>query len=401
MEHKKSYLAQKIILSMDFDFFSSTQIVFGWGRIQELGNHVKPFGNRAFVVTGKTPGRVSFLMELLDKSHIDYESFSVGGEPTVEIVEKALHKAKVFKPLFVIALGGGSVLDTAKTVAALLTNPGEVTDYLEVVGKGMPLKNPSLPFVAIPTTSGTGTELTRNAVLGVPSKGIKVSMRSPFMLPAIALVDPQLTVSVSPSVTASTGMDALTQVMEAYVSNKSNAMMDVLCREAMAKASRSLEVVFANGGDCNARTDMSFVALMSGMALANGGLGAVHGFAGPLGGMIPASHGAICASLLPWVMEQNIKILETQYVGSPFLGRYHEVARILTGDSSVCAMDGVEWVKDLCRNLDIANLSELGFSMDMAQELIQKAAKTSSMKGNPIVLTEEQMLSILIKALGN
>lgn len=209
----------------------------------------------------------------------------------------------------VIGLGGGSVLDAGKAIAALVTNLGNVFDYLEVIGKGQPLVNAPLPFIAIPTTAGTGTEVTRNAVLGSPAHGVKVSLRSPMMLPSLAIVDPELTYGLPPEITASSGLDALTQLIEPFVSVKANPMTDAICREGIRHAAKSLRTVYHNGADASAREGMSLASLFGGLALANAALGAVHGFAGPLGGMLNAPHGAICAKLLPLVMEVNIKVL--------------------------------------------------------------------------------------------
>ena len=200
-------------------------------------------------------------------------------------------------------------------MAALLTNEGDLSDYLEVVGKGRPLQNPAAPCIAVPTTAGTGAEVTYNAVLGVPDQHVKVSMRSPLMLPRWAIVDPLLTHSMPPELTASTGLDALTQLIEAFVSNKANPLTDGVCREGLQRAGRSLRRAFEDGSDAEAREDMSLASLFSGMALANAKLGAVHGFAGPLGGMTDAPHGVICGKLLPYVMQANVRALQDRAAG--------------------------------------------------------------------------------------
>jgi alcohol dehydrogenase class IV len=383
---------------MQFNFYTPAQIRFGWGELKKIGELALPFGRRAFVLIGKNKERAEILLKLLQVNGIKYHVFAVSGEPTVEFLENALLSARENPCDMVIGFGGGSVLDTGKAVSALLTNSGAMMDYLEVVGKGMAIEGPSLPYIAIPTTAGTGTEVTSNAVLGVPEKGVKVSMRSPYMIPNVAIVDPELTVSVTPGVTAASGLDALTQVLEAFVSVKANVMVDLLAREGMQRASRSLRSAYRDGNDQEARSDMSFTALLSGMALANAGLGAVHGFAGPLGGMISASHGAICACLLPHVMEMNIRVLEEQNPHSVYLKRYDEVAQILTGDRSANRFHGVDWVKELCGDLNIPTLKQLGYSPVHAEELIDKSKNSSSMKGNPVKLRGEQMLRILQNA---
>jgi alcohol dehydrogenase class IV len=299
----------------------------------------------------------------------------------------------------VIGLGGGSVLDAGKAISALATNRGDIFDYLEVVGKGQPLTNAPLPYIAIPTTAGTGTEVTRNAVLESPAHGVKVSLRSPLMLPSLALVDPELTYSLPPAITASSGLDALTQLIEPFVSVKANPMTDALCREGMRHAAKSLRGAYHNGTDASAREGMSLASLFGGMALANAALGAVHGFAGPLGGMLHAPHGAICARLLPLVMEANLKALEARQAGHASVQKYAEIAQIMTGRESVTAQDGVAWVSALVRELGVPPLSAHGMTEAQIPEAVEKTMKASSTKGNPIVLTEAELREILERAM--
>src|SRR5208282_5705063 len=227
--------------------------------------------------------------------------------------------------------GGGSAIDAAKAIAAMLTNKGELLDYVEIIGRGKPLTQPSAPFIAVPTTAGTGSEVTRNAVLASPEHRVKVSLRSPLMLPRVAVVDPELTYALPPAITASTGLDALTQLIEPFVCARANPMVDALCIEGIRRAARSLrEVVHQNPGK-SAREDMALASLFGGIALANAGLGAVHGFAGPMGGMFAAPHGALCAALLPGVMAANVAALRRRQPGGEGLRRYDEIARLLTG----------------------------------------------------------------------
>jgi len=289
-------------------------------------------------------------------------------------------------------------MDTGKAIAAMLTNSGELEDYLEVVGRGKPLTLPPVPYIAIPTTAGTGAEVTRNAVLRVPEHGVKVSMRSPLMLPRLAVVDPALTHSMPPSVTASTGLDALTQLMEVYVSNKANPLTDGICREGLKRAGRSLRKAYDDGSDQAAREDMALASLFSGLALANAKLGAVHGFAGPLGGMISAPHGVICARLLPYVMQANVQALQSRAVGSPALARHDEIARLLTGKVTARAVDGLAWVQELCETLKVPPLAEFGLKEQDFPMVVAKAKKSSSMKGNPIILTDDELMEILKEA---
>ncbi|MGE5223479.1 MAG: iron-containing alcohol dehydrogenase, partial [Omnitrophica WOR_2 bacterium] len=258
---------------------------------------------------------------------------------------------------------------------------------------------PPAPYIAVPTTSGTGAEVTRNAVLASPENHVKVSMRSPMMLPRLALIDPELTYSLPPDITASTGLDALTQVIEPYVSNKANPMTDAFCREGMRYGSAALMKAYLFGNDPAARTQMSLTSLFGGLALANSGLGAAHGFAGPIGGMFPAPHGAVCARLLPIVMETNISALRARDAGNAALGRYEEAAKLLTRNDSARAEDGVAWIQQLCQELHIPALSSYGVTAKDIPGIVAKSAHASSMKGNPVQLTGAELESIMERAL--
>jgi alcohol dehydrogenase class IV len=215
----------------------------------------------------------------------------------------------------------------------------------------------------------------------------------------LALIDPELTHSLPPDITAATGLDALTQVLEPYVSCRANPLTDSICSEGMRRAARSLRKAYANGNDAAAREDMAVVSLLGGLALANAGLGAVHGFAGPFGGMFPAPHGAVCASLLPHVMTVNVDALKKRAPDCPALQRYDEVGRILTGHQAASAQDGVSWMKDVCADLNVPLLSTYGICDRDVPDLIDKASAASSMKGNPIELTRTEMEEILQRAM--
>jgi len=316
----------------------------------------------------------------------------------VEMIAQAAEEAQRAAVDVVIGIGGGSVIDAAKAVAAKVVNPGDLLDYLEVIGRGRPLAQPSLPCIAVPTTAGTGAEVTRNAVLRSEEHGVKASLRSPTMLPVLALVDPDLTVSVPPGVTAATGMDALTQLLEAFVSSRANPLTDGICREGLARAARSLEQAFGQGDNVDAREDMALASLFGGLALANAGLGAVHGFAGPLGGMRPAAHGMICAALLPEVMTANVRALRERHPDHFALERYRETAVLLTGRNGARPEDGVDWVRQLGRRMAVPSLKALGFEADQTAEAVSKARQASSMKGNPVALTEEELAAIFVNA---
>jgi alcohol dehydrogenase class IV len=378
---------------MNFDFATAARIIFGAGKLREVGPIAPELGGRAFAVTGRSSERAKPLLAALKSHHVESVTFPVAGEPTTGIVQRGAQSAREQGCDWVIGFGGGSAIDVAKAVAALLTNGGDLLDYLELIGKGKPLAKPSAPFLAVPTTAGTGSEVTRNAVLGSPEHKVKISLRSPLMLPRVALVDPELTYDLPPDVTASTGLDALTQLIESFVSVRANPMTDTLCREGICRTARSLRRVYENGHDLAAREDMSLAALFSGLALANAGLGAVHGFAAPIGGMFPAPHGAVCATLLPHVMEINLRAARSR--GSATLQRFDEVARILTGNGRATADEGVAWVRQTCRAMKIQPLSSYGVTPADFPVLVEKAAVASSMRGNPITLTPGELREIL------
>jgi alcohol dehydrogenase class IV len=294
-----------------------------------------------------------------------------------------------------VGIGGGSALDLGKAISALLTNEGDPLDYLEVVGRGRKLEKAAAPYIAVPTTAGTGSEVTRNAVLEATERKVKVSLRSPLMLPRVALVDPELTHGVPPEVTASTGFDALSQVIEPYVSRYANPLTDPLCAEAFVRSSWSLRAAFRNGHDAGARENLSFVSLVGGLALANAKLGAVHGFAGPLGGMYRGPHGAICAALLPHVMRVNLAALRERAPDSPALARFADVARFLIGRPDAGADDAVEWIAELAKSLHIAPLSNYGLKREDFARISEMAKVSSSMQGNPIELTSSELHEIL------
>ncbi len=384
---------------MRFEFATATRIVFGSGALPELGPIVAEMGKRALVVTGRTIARAAPLLDALAQEGIDTVTFSVEGEPTTEVARLATERAREADCDLVIGFGGGSALDTGKAVSALLTNAGDLLDYLEVIGRGNPLTQRSAPYIAIPTTAGTGAEVTRNAVLASPEHRVKVSLRSPLMLPRLALVDPELTHSMPPEVTASTGLDAIAQVMEPYVSKRANPLTDALCREGMRRAARSLRRACENGDDSGAREDMALASLFSGLALANAGLGAVHGFAGPIGGMFDAPHGAVCGLLLPHVMALNVQALQERSPESDALRRYDEMAQVLTGSSSATADDGLAWMQDLCDELRVPSLGSYGIVRGDFPDIVEKASVAGSMRGNPIQLTPDEMEEILIRAL--
>jgi alcohol dehydrogenase class IV len=384
--------------AMNFEFATANRIIFGSGTAGKVASLAASLGSRAFVITDCYIERSVDLLDQIRNEGVEVENFCVAGEPTTDLVLIGVQKARKAASDVVIGIGGGSVIDTGKAIASLLANGGEPLDYLEVIGKGKPILKPSAPYIAMPTTAGTGAEVTRNAVLASKEHGVKVSLRSPFMLPDIAIVDPDLTHSMPPEVTASTGLDALTQVMEPYVSNQANPLTDAFCRQGLALAGRSLQRVYQDGSDTSAREEMALTSLLGGLALANAKLGAVHGFAGVIGGMYPVPHGVICARLLPLVMETNVRALESRAPGSEYLDRYQDVAQILTDDVSASIAEGVEWVQNLCNHLNVPGLAVFGVKKVDFPEIVSKSQKASSMKGNPIPLFDDELTAILEQA---
>ena len=384
---------------MRIEFATANRVLFSAGALAEIGELAKGFGGQALVVTGSDPDRAVSLLSILHKAGLTSKVFSLSGEPTVALAKEGTRIANEAACDMVIGFGGGSALDAGKAIAALATNGEDPLEYLEVIGRGKPLTNPPLPFIAIPTTAGTGSEVTRNAVLTSKEHHVKVSLRSREMLPRIALVDPELTFSMPPQLTASTGLDALTQLIEPFLSAKRSPLTDGFCREGMRLASRSLRQAYKDSEDTEARINMSLASLMGGFSLANAGLGAVHGFAGPIGGMLDAPHGAICAALLPYVMEINLRTIRARGFNPDMSARFDEIGCILTGNLDAAAEDGVSWLADLCGALKIPALSSYGLTQSAFPELIEKASASSSMKGNPVRLTNEEMTEILNNAL--
>lgn len=398
---------------MTFEFASAGRILVGEGSVRQVPGIVREWGRRFLLVTGRSVGRARPLVVSMESAGLELRVVSVGSEPTVEDAVRGAAVAREQRVDGVIGLGGGSALDAAKAMAALASNPGDPLRYLEVIGEGRPLENLPLPFVAVPTTAGTGTEVTRNAVLTSPAHRVKVSLRNAGMLARLAVVDPELTYGMSSAVTAATGLDALTQLIEPFVSCRANPMTDGLCREGIVRAARSLRAACASAGrwagengalelaerERLARADMAVAALFSGLALANAGLGAVHGFAGPIGGMFPAPHGAVCAALLPGAMETNLRALDARAPGCAARRRFDEIARLVTGRSDAAAADGVAWVRALCADLKVPGLGQYGIARDHVPALVEKASVASSMKGNPIPLTAAELADMLAGAI--
>lgn len=382
-------------MPLNFSFATASQIIFGnycVGKVPEL---IQSTGKRVLLVSGKNSDRISHLAEKISE-FANLVFLSIENEPTTENIKKGVDFARRNGCDLVIGMGGGSVIDGAKAIAALVPNKGELTDYLEVIGKGKPLTAPPLPCIAVPTTAGTGAEVTKNSVIKSEEKKVKVSLRSNLMYPDFAVVDPVLTHTMPTELTASTGVDALTHLLETFVSNQANQFVDMFCRNGLHRISRSLVKAYKNGSNKQAREDMAMAGTLGGMALANVKLGAVHGFAGPMGGMFPIPHGAACACLMPAVIEMNIETLKGK---NKDISKFIELAQILTGEKNADAQDAVAWIKNLVQELKIPSLSVFGLTENDFPELVRKAENASSMKGNPAELNRKQLTWILEKSL--
>jgi alcohol dehydrogenase class IV len=348
-----------------FELATASRIVFGEGKAGELPAIVG--GRRVLLVTGKRGSPIA----IAAAHHV-----RVDGEPSVDDARRAA-AFPASEIDVVVAIGGGSALDLGKAAAALIANGGDPLRYLEVIGDGQPLPKPSLPCICVPTTAGTGSEVTRNSVLGSAAHGVKASLRSPHMLPAVALVDPELTCDLPPALTASTGLDALTQLVEPFVSRRRNAFVSAICRDAIPRVMAALPRAVA--GDRAARADMAYASLCGGIALTNAGLGAAHGFAGPIGGRFPAPHGAVCAVLLPHVVAMN-----RARTGDPM---FDELAA-MTGDLAA-----------FVARFYLPPLSAYGITTADVPALVAQAKQASSMKANPVTLSDADLTEILSRAL--
>jgi alcohol dehydrogenase class IV len=386
-----------------FELCSVGRIVFGRGQLSRLGELAAPLGRTALVVANGSAELHQRVTELLARAGLRAVIVRQHGEPTVDDVDRALNTARQEGCDFVLGVGGGSAIDLAKAVAGLLTNGGSALDYLEVVGSGKKITRPAAPWIAVPCTAGTGAEATKNAVIGYPPGQFKASLRSEHLLARIALIDPELGVSVLPEITARCGMDALCQLIEAYTSKGAHPMTDALALEGLGRAARSLRRACTNGADVDAREDMALAALLSGIALANAGLGAVHGLAAPLGARCPVPHGAACAALLPHVMAANVAALRVADATHPVLARYATVGRTLTAQSDLdahAAVDaGIAWARDIARDLHIPPLRHFGLTPTDIPTLVTLAQKASSMRFNPVVLPGETLHAVLGQAL--
>jgi alcohol dehydrogenase class IV len=384
------------VTATTFEFATAGRIMAGAGRAAELPEVLAGLGSRVLVCTGADPARHAGLLAGLE---LPAAVFPVAAEPTVELARAGTAAARAHGADVVAAIGGGSVIDLGKAVAMLLGNGGDPLDYLEVVGSGQKITRPAVPLLAVPTTAGTGAEVTANAVLASPAHRVKASLRSTLMIPRVALVDPELTASCPPPVTAASGLDALTQCLEPFVSARANPLTDGLAREGLRRAAAGLRAAYADGSDLGARADMAMCSLLGGIALANAKLGAVHGLAGVIGGTADVPHGVACAALLAPVIEANVEALRSGPPGGPALDRYAEAARLVTGDPAASIEDGLAWVRETVTLLAVPGLATFGVRPQHAGDVAAQAARSSSMQGNPVALSDSDLRAIVLQAL--
>ncbi len=373
--------------------FRTPEIVFGAGEARRAPEIAARFGRRVFLVLGAPAlGNLPFV-----RAFRDAVRFDVAREPDIRSVDEAARLCIDGKCEVVAAVGGGSSIDTGKAVAALATNVGVALDYLEGVGAGRAVERPPLPFVAIPTTAGSGAEATWNAVIRVPEKGVKRSMRSEALIPRVAVVDPELAAGAPREVAASAGLDALTHLAEAYVSTGAQPFTDALAIPGLRKAARGLRALARGEQDPEARDGMSLAALWGGICLAHAGLGVVHGLVAPLGGRGDIPHGAACACLLPIGAAMNVEALRARDPGGPALGRYAEIAAALGADPAT-PEGAVRQFAALRRELGVKPLSACGVKAEEIGPIVA-ASRGGSMKYNPVELTDADLERLLRAAL--
>jgi alcohol dehydrogenase len=374
------------------------KIIFGAGTFSDLHKIIRSYGRNALIITGgesfKHSGRFDTLALQLDQSKIKYNTVSVRGEPTAESIDTITHEYRKMQINVVVAIGGGSVIDCGKAVAAMLAEDGNVKDYLEGVGTRK-LSGAKAPFVAVPTTAGTGSEATKNAVVCDRTDGYKKSLRHDAYMPDVALVDPELTLTAPQQITIACGLDAIIQLIESYTSVKANVFTDSLALKALSFAAQSLlPLSIDHSDDIILRGKMSYAALISGITLSHAGLGAVHGMAGPLGGLFPVPHGVACGKLLFPVMTHVVKkIIDEKNLAAQ--KRFADIGRLVTGDSGNDDIFCCELFLGVLRKwTEILKLPQLShFGMTSAD--IEKVITLSDSKNSPALLSQEEMGIIL------
>jgi alcohol dehydrogenase class IV len=382
-----------------FDLAVPADVRFGAGRISEVPEALAGLGaSRVLVITGRTTARADAIRAALTEADIASVVFGVATEPSIERVRAAVGLISETGCDAVMGFGGGSALDVAKAAAVLATSGTDPVEHLEVIGASRPIERPGLPCVAVPTTAGTGSEVTRNSVLS--GGGVKASLRSPLLLPKVAVVDPDLLIGVPQPSVAASGMDALSQLIEPLLSVRANPFTDALARDGIRRSARSLRRAYQDGmEDAGVREDLALVSLFGGMCLANSGLGAVHGIAAAAGARLSAPHGAVCAAVLAAAMEVNLRALRNRAPDHPALRRMAEVATLVTSQSEATPEDAIAWLQELTAALSIPGLASYKLSEDEIPAVVTAAQKASSMRGNPIELSNAEVTEIVTRSL--
>jgi alcohol dehydrogenase class IV len=382
-----------------FDLAVPGDIRFGAGRVSEVPGALADLGaSRVLVVTGRTTSRADAIRSALNEANISSVVFGVTSEPSIERVRAAVDLLLETGCDAVLGFGGGSPLDVAKAVAVLATSGTDPLEHLEVIGAGRPIERPGLPCIAVPTTAGTGSEVTRNSVLS--GSGVKASLRSPLLLPKVALVDPDLLVGVPKPTIAASGMDALSQLIEPLLSQRANPFTDALAREGIRRSARSLRRAYEDGmEDPGVREDLAMASLFSGICLANSGLGAVHGLAAAAGARLSAPHGAVCAAVLAAAIDVNLRALRDRAPDHQAVQRITEVATLFTGRPDATAEDAISWLQELTAVLSIPGLASYGLAEAEIDAVVAAAQKASSMRGNPIDLGDQEVSEIVTRSL--
>ena len=379
-----------------FQLCTPNHLHIGTGTLSKLPTLAAHLPTPIIILTGPRKTRHEPLWESLSSfpAHhlIPLEN---QGEPTADHLQILTQIARQKGARSVIAMGGGSVIDMGKALAAMLTNTHPLTSYLEIIGDGNPLNQSPAPMIAIPTTAGTGAEVTRNAVITIPESNVKVSLRHRSMIPDSVIVDPILTLSTPPNITAATGLDALTQLIEAFCSNRSHPFTDAICRSGLTHLAHALETAYHESDNLTARSTMSYAALLSGIALTHVGLGSVHGFAGPLGGRLRTAHGEICATLLPTAIQTNLQALHDRQPNHPAIAKYDEAATLILNQPNATHHHLCDWIQQTLIDMRIPTLQQAGLTPDQFMPTLQQAQQATSMKCNPIELTQNELYHLV------
>lgn len=384
-----------------FQFAKLPQIIFGYGNASGLAAYILRYGRNIILLTGKSSFINSEagvrLLASLKENKLEFNHVTIEGEPSPEMIDNVTIRARYNKPDVVVAIGGGSVLDAGKAISAMLTTPGSVTDYLEGVGfKELP--GTKIPFIAVPTTSGTGSEATKNAVISRTGRdGFKKSLRHDNFVPDLAIVDPALSINCPGDITAASGMDCFTQLTEAFMSSKSNEYTDALALEGIKAVKSSLEEVVRDGNNAGARTGMSFAALTSGICLANAGLGVVHGFASSVGALYEIPHGIVCGTLMAVSNEVSVRMLRAIKGNEVYLKKYALLGKLFlddTGKDDDFYIDGfIDFLHELTGKFNLPGLKQAG----VREEDLELICSLTESKNNPVKPGSDEIMEILTK----